>query len=60
MHNRSKFNPNRREDGEEKKGGKDHNSFKCNQTSLKPCKKLILSSQDTTHSPVKLNKQHKC
>lgn len=52
MHNHSKFNPNRREDGEEKKGGKDHKSFKCNQTSLKPCKKLILSSQDTQSSQI--------
>ena len=55
MHNRSNFNPNRRGDGEEKKGGgggEDHNSFKCNQTSLKPCKKLILSSQDTQSSQI--------
>ena len=49
MHNRSNFNPNRRGDGE-KKGEKDHYSFKCNQPSLKPCKKLILSSQDTVRS----------
>lgn len=52
MHNRSKFNPNRRGDEEEEKGEKDHNSFKCNQTSLKPHKKLILSSKDTQSSQI--------